>query len=293
MNADNFQKRQRPPIPSVVDSFTGIIPFTAETETERCDPDVFVVSAGTADTTVYGFPHKVSSNGSGAGLTFRDAYRSAIGEGIERYASSIIHSEDLILGSYNKLHQQGCDLISPDRWALFHPNQYEHIPFAPFCEDTPITWVRAKSLICQQERLVPACMIYISYYPHFIKDGEKVIATAISTGAACASSRIEALLKGTCELVERDAFMIMWRNRLPLSRVCIDSRSSLHSIFEEKFSRPGLEYTLIYTTLDLSIPSFFGILLDTRHKIPSIVVGGAAHLDPCQAALKTLFELVQ
>jgi thiazole/oxazole-forming peptide maturase SagD family component len=75
--------------------------------------------------------------------------------------------------------------------------------------------------------------------------------------------------------------------------VRVDERSALHSVFTEKFARPGLEYTLIHTTLDLAIPSFFGILRSTRHNPPGLVVGGAAHPDPVQAALKTLTELVQ
>jgi ribosomal protein S12 methylthiotransferase accessory factor len=49
----------------------------------------------------------------------------------------------------------------------------------------------------------------------------------------------------------------------------------------------------VYTTLDIPIPCFCGMLLDTRTNPPGILVGGAAHPDPEQAALKTLLELVQ
>jgi ribosomal protein S12 methylthiotransferase accessory factor len=62
---------------------------------------------------------------------------------------------------------------------------------------------------------------------------------------------------------------------------------------EETFFRPGLEYHLFYTTLDLGIPSFFGILQDGRRRPPATLVGGAAHPNPQKAALKTFLELVQ
>jgi ribosomal protein S12 methylthiotransferase accessory factor len=127
----------------------------------------------------------------------------------------------------------------------------------------------------------------------FQEYGSQLIGVAVSTGAACGRSRPEAMLKGLCEVVERDAYIIMWRNRLPRPRVKIDPRSNIYNLFNEKFARPGLEYILVYTTLDLSLPSFFGILIDRRRNPPSLIVGGAASLNPDAAVLKTLLELVQ
>ncbi len=109
---------------------------------------------------------------------------------------------------------------------------------------------------------MPACMTYMPY--HTIQDDECVIAPAISTGAACATTIVEGLLKGICELIERDAFMIIWRNRIPCPRIVIDPRSTLYPLFRERFERPGLDYFLFHTTLDLQIPSVFGILREYR-----------------------------
>jgi len=278
---------------SLLDSLTGLIPYILENSIERSNPDVFVTVADVADVRMYGFPHRVASIGSGAGLNHKKALGAALGEGMERYAMGIIHPEDLIFGSYEYLSQNGYDPISPDTWALFHPEQYGQIPFDIFTENTQIAWVLAESLTFQAERLVPACLVYMPYNYHFIEQGEKYISSSCSTGAACAKSRAESLLKGICEVVERDAFMIMWRNRLTCPHVQIDSKSSLYDIFQEKFNRPGLEYTLINTTLDLSIPSFFGVLIDSRNDPPNILVAGAAHPNAEEAALKTLLELAQ
>lgn len=293
MHALKSRTVHEPPPPTPVDPCTGIVPFTLDVEMERGDPDLFVVVAETADTTLYGFPHKVASNGSGAALSHQAAYGAAVGECIERYALSVSHPEDLLFGSSIDLLRQGESPITPDRFAFFDPSQFVDIPFAPFQDDTRVAWTRAANLTRQQDCLVPACFIHVPYTPPFLDRGERLVATAISTGAACSDSRPGALLKGICELVERDAFVIMWRSRLVCPRVSIDPNSELYPIFVDRFLRPGLEYTLVYTTLDLSIPSFFGILIDTRRTPPGIVVGGAAHLDPRQAALKTLSELVQ
>jgi ribosomal protein S12 methylthiotransferase accessory factor len=293
LNPHFLRQRLQPPTASVVDRVTGIVPLVAEVEIECSDPQIFVCAADVADITAYGLPHQVVSRGSGAGLSLETAWGAAVGEGVERYALSLIHPEDLIFGSYQQLQRQGYNPVAPSRWALFHPSQYDRIRFAPFLEETPVAWVAAENLSQRRETLVPACMMYIPYTPYFSAQGEQEVAIAISTGAACAKSRGEAVLKGICELIERDAFMILWRNQLPCPRVQIDAQSSLYSVFQETFARPGLQYTLVYTTLDIPIPSFCGILLDTRTNPPGTVVGGAAHPNPEQAALKTLLELVQ
>lgn len=283
----------RPPPYSLADPLTGLLPYVAIAEMEKGDPDVFIAAADTVNTQIYGFPNEVTSKGSGAGLTYAAAQGAAIGEGIERYAFSIVHSEDLLLGSFNDMNEKDRNPIAPNRWAMFDASQYASLPIPPFNDATPIAWTPAQSLTHHRDCLVPASMVYIPYAPAFQEQGEQIVTFAISTGSACARSRAEAMLKGICELIERDAFMIMWRNRLPLPRIIIDPKCALYDIFHAKFDRPGLQYTLIQTTLDLGMPSFVGLVLDTRSDPPGIMVGGAAHPDPNRAALKTLLELVQ
>jgi ribosomal protein S12 methylthiotransferase accessory factor len=281
------------PKPSVVDSITGIVPYTKEELMERSDPDVFIVSSTNANTTAYGLPTRPAAGGSAAGLDRKSAYNAAVGEAVERYACCIIPYERLIYGSFIELINKGYQVVEPRRWALFHPSQYSHIPYEPFLDETQIAWITGDNLTLKQECLVPASLVYMPYQKYFLHHDEKVIGDAISTGTACATSREEALLKGICEVVERDAFVIMWRNCLSIPVVHIDENSPVFSLFNKKFSRPGLRYHLFYSTLDLSIPSFFGYLEDIRRTPTAICVGGAAHPDPVVGVTKTLLELVQ
>lgn len=269
---------------------TGLISFIAVSEMEPADPDVFVIASETADTKKLGLPIKITSSGSGAGLTYKEALYSTIGEGLERYALGVIHPEDLIFGSYNSLKDKH-KIIPPKVWSLFNEHQKE-LPFDVFDDNTEIAWVVADCLIEKKEFLVPACLSYIPYYKHFGQK-EKIIAAAVSTGAACGNSLEETIYKGICELIERDAFLIMWRNKLRLPRIIIDSESSIYDIYKEKFERYGLEYILVDTTLDLHIPSVFGILINKIGNHTSFVVGGSANPDPEKAVIKTLTELVQ
>jgi ribosomal protein S12 methylthiotransferase accessory factor len=288
------QVTAHPPPYSLFDPLSGLFPHSTLAEVDKNEPSVFVIAGETADTTLYGMEHKVVSRGSGAGLTLAAAHYAAMGEGVERYAFSVCDPADLVLSSYHDLQTQGKMATAPGQWALFDLAQHAAgLRFPPFTADTLIAWAQAESLTYRRDCLVPASMVYIPYSGVFRKQGEQVITLAISTGAACAPNRAQALLSGICELIERDAVMIFWRNRLTLPRVQIDPKSPVYSIFQQRFQRHGLHYTIINTTLDLEIPSFMGIVLDTRSESPGIMVGGAAHPDPNRAVLKTLLELAQ
>ncbi len=283
----------RPSQSQIVDSLTGIVSFFSEVEYERSDPSVFVALAESGDLAGYGIAggsRRVT--GSGAGLVYDDAFWAAVGEVVERYCLQILHPEDLVVASWQDLNERGEEAVAPQRWTLFDSSQHEsgQITLPQFDETTRVAWVKAQSLTRRLECYVPACLVYF-----FMSrlEGAKVLSPTFSTGAACARTVPKAILKGICEVVERDAFTIMWRNQLPLPRVEIDPKSAIYDLVREKFLRPGLEYTLVQTTLDLPIPSFFGILRNFRHDPPRILVGGACHPDPNKAALKTLLELAQ
>lgn len=279
--------------PSPVDALTGIVTALFDIEMEKSDPDVHVFATQTTNIRAYGYPYDMASAGSGAGLTREAAVGAAVGESLERYACSVSHPEDLILASAGALEARGEHIVSPSRWALFDPAAAALSEYARFDADVRIAWTPAQSLTHQVDSWVPASLVYMPLPKHFAEQGEQFVASAISTGAACAPTPAEAMFKGICEVLERDAFIISWRNRLPLPRVEIDPASALYELFQRRFARPGLEYTIFCTTLDLEMPSFLGIMRDLRRVPPSLTVGGAAHPDPSRAVLKTLLELVQ
>ena len=272
---------------------SGIVNYVTEIENELNHPEIFVVAATSCDLQKYGLPVTYKVNGSGAGLSLETAKLSAIGETLERYCLSIIDPDDLLLSTGTDLREQNKLFVPPEKWSLFGSDQ-QIVPFTRFDENALITWRIADSLVDRVEKYVPASLVYLPYYYHFRDSlGEQMISPSISTGAACAQSKEEAILKGIAELIERDSFMIMWKNRIPCRKITIDSKSKIYDTYKTKFCRPGIDFSLYYTTFDLGMPSFFGIVTDTRGTYISRVVGGAAHPDPEVAALKTVLELVQ
>jgi ribosomal protein S12 methylthiotransferase accessory factor len=276
---------------SLISKYTGIVTFIEAIDKQLSDPDVFVVASQTANIQNYGYEFDVSSNGSGAGLTFDNAFNAALGEAIERYGLSIYEPEFNIISSYNDLIKKNKSTINPKVFQPYNYNKNKQLPYSEFNNDLPINWVKVQNLTKLNEELIPASIINIPYRPKV--EGENVISFAVSTGAACSTSLKDAIIKGIFELIERDAFMIVWRNQLKIPRVHLNHDSKLFKLFQDVFDRPGLKYEIFYTTLDLGIPSFFGMLTDNRDDNFGRVVGGAAHSNPEVAFLKTLLELVQ
>ncbi len=280
------------PLSDLYNTTSGIIDLQTSMENQLSDPDLFTHVASCCDLAALGMPFSHSSNGSGAGLTYENAYYAATGEAVERYCLGIFHPEDLLLTTFKDLKKRKLSFVGPEEWSLFTDDQYiSH--FSRFNENTLMAWTKADSLTNHVTKYVPASLVYLPYAPVFKEEKEEMISVSISTGAACATSVPEAIFKGICELIERDAFMIMWKNQVPPVKIEIDEGSELFNVFNTKFKRPGIKYELFYTTQDLEMASFFGVLTDTRNGYPARVVGGAAHPDPDVAALKTLVELVQ
>ena len=275
----------------VVSSLVGIVSFLAEIPLVAGSPDVFVAAASGPYMQVLESESKSKIVGSGAGLTWDVASGAALGECLERYSSAIIDPEDLILGSFEELRTNGLPACEPNSWALFDHSQ--NVPYPAFTMQTRIAWREGWDLATGSHTYLPACLAYLSESPALKEFDSVVIGPAISTGCSCAVRQEDSLLAGLYELIERDAFMIAWRNRLPIPEVTIDDASDLYKIFSTRFSRPGLEYRIWQTSLDLPVPSFFGMLIDHRESKTRMIVGGAANLDAERAVLKTLCELTQ
>jgi ribosomal protein S12 methylthiotransferase accessory factor len=242
-----------------------------------------------SDTTQYNSQPCYDNNG-GSGLTREQARSAAIGEGLERYCCSVFAPTDLICDSAADLVGDH-EVCQPSDFALFHDEQPGGHPLPS--EDANIAWTWGWSLTRNRPVLVPACLVYMPYFPCFADQDEQVVAPAVSSGLACATSIDRAVLGGIYELVERDAFMVMWSNRLTVPRVDFESHPALRRLYRERLEREGLRYVLVRTTSDIPIPSFLCLLIDEHRTPPMICAGGATSLDPVRAASKAMTEAVQ
>jgi ribosomal protein S12 methylthiotransferase accessory factor len=286
-----FEPGRAPSSKRLIDSECGIIRWISEIPIDPGEPAIFNYSVKMCDSGKH-FPVACCNNNGGAGLTRDVATQAAVGEAVERYCSSIFFPDELTLGCCAELQERG-RALKPCETALFHPRQKDQIRYTWFEENTDLSWTEGYSLTRKEPIFVPACLVYVPYFPFRRSQGEQSIASSISTGQACSQTAHGALLSGLYEIVERDAFMISWLNQLPLPRVDIDSNATLGTLFRERFARDNLRYHVYRMATDISIPAVACMLIDDSFDPPMICFGGASNLDPARAALKAILEAAQ
>ncbi|MFW9940482.1 MAG: YcaO-like family protein [Candidatus Thorarchaeota archaeon] len=268
---------------------TGIIKAILEQPIEQDDPYIFSFGTVMNDTSRFS-KHKCSVRNGGAGLTREKALLATIGEAIERYCSSFYNRENLIFGSYIE-HENYA--VHPNNFILFSDKQYyqENFPFKPFTAISKIYWTWGYSLIYNKPKLVPACFTYLPY--GYTKE-ETFLGPSISTGLSCGNSLEEAILTGIYECIERDAFTIMWLNKLSMPVVKIDeNKNQIGKIIHDKFVISNIDYYVCDITSDIGIPTFYVLAIGNSSDGMLACVGSATRLNSEDAILKALVESAQ
>jgi ribosomal protein S12 methylthiotransferase accessory factor len=100
------------------------------------------------------------------------------------------------------------------------------------------------------------------------------------------------MLAALLEVVERDALMIAWRNRLELPRLAVD-RSTPGGVgdYVAAFADRGIDVRCCCAELDLGAPVVVAMARGTREGDPAMVVASAAAPDEERACQRALAEL--
>ena len=136
-----------------------------------------------------------------------------------------------------------------------------------------------------KKNIAPAIFLYMPF-----KEDDALISEQISTGFAVHSDQNKAFLSSVFEVVERDAFMITWMNKLPVPKIKISGKLS---DLVNRIIPPHFELHLFDMTTDIKIPSVFGILKGKHDFGEFIMVCAATRLNLFEAAKKTVVELCQ
>lgn len=212
----------------------------------------------------------------------------ALGESIERYSLSVYHKKELLWDSYENLKPRA---INPTEFISFSESKIK--PSFQIYNNSreKLNWVKGVSLNTHKNIFIPAQLVYL---PYKLKKNEPVINFSISTGAACHSSLERAILNGVLEVIERDAFIINYLNKL--SRNIIDINTSDDKTFKQIIAwlkRYNLELYLLDISTDIPVYSVLAILLDRTGLGPAISVGTKSDLSIDEAILGATEECLQ
>jgi ribosomal protein S12 methylthiotransferase accessory factor len=272
----------------LVDPHVGILHSVVETRPEAGAPNFFHFRATAANTAAF---TRLANFAQSAGASARRevAASKAIGEAIERYCAAIHDVEELPLVAYR---EATFPCVAPSEFALYTREQYARPGFqwVPFDEDTTVRWTAGVDLATGKSCYVPAARVYLPYV-YYTDTGDSAIDQPISTGLACHLSRAAAICAAIGEVVERDAFLIVWQAMMAPPQIRLETLSAANRDLVERFECTGSSVVMFDITLDHGIPTILSVLLGNQPGAPALVAAASASPGPEEAARRSLEEL--
>jgi ribosomal protein S12 methylthiotransferase accessory factor len=237
--------------------YTGIVRSLEECLHGTSEPALFRAACFVgSNRALLGSPLDHLTGIGGTGRTRAEAAAAAIGEALERYSATYVPHDRIVVASATEL---GDSAVDPRRFALFSDRQYasDGFPFEPFTPTLRVPWVCGWSIDDGREAWLPAELVFLG---DVVAAGRPRIGYATSSGMACAEDSNEALTRSLCELLERDAFMIVWANRLSLPKVDVETGEALAALEARVFAPTGLAYSAVDLSPFHRLPSVLAVV---------------------------------
>lgn len=223
---------------------------------------------------------EVSSGGLGINIKKDKAILACIAEAVERYCMSYVDSNSLSFCYWDELDYQH----RTSSFHLYSDGQYKKNKTFTNPKNSRIYWTKVFNYPNKEKYIYwPASLIYLPF------DKGQPVAETTSTGVACHSSLRAGVMSGLLELIERDAVMINFMQRLNPSEIEISSISGRNkSLIEKITSKYKIRIHKLYN--DLGIPIFLGFIWTGEGKTLRYGIGACAHLNSEEALHKMLKE---
>ena len=236
------------------------------------------LSANTVD--LFNLSREVSSGGLGVNETKKISMTSCLAEALERYCMSYIPEEEIIKAKKKELKK---DHIFND-FFIYSKEQYKSLSIFLDPNKEEIEWTKIYSINNKKVfKYWPASLIYLPF------DLNKPVAETTSTGMAAGFTLKECIQSGLLELIERDALMINFMQRLNPPEIDIKTIGGYNKKLIQKIKN---EYHIkIYKLYsDIEVPIYLSIIYKNENKNIHYGIGACANLDSDYAINKSLKE---
>lgn len=171
------------------------------------------------------------------------AYSKAVSEAYEWRSCGMV-PDNLVFASYKELS----NAIHPHSLIRYHPDQYngESFPFVPFDDSYKYRWTTGYDISTSQSYLVLADCVYFPYHT------DRYYTYANSTGTSAFPTFEKAIEIAALEIIERDAFMVAWLNRLQMPKIHLSSLQESAQSRIKMLSELGYIVHIMDFTLDLA-----------------------------------------
>jgi ribosomal protein S12 methylthiotransferase accessory factor len=227
----------------------------------------------------------ITPSPSGSGSSANEAEIHTLMEAVERYSNMVADESRFIWSSYDKIRECA---ICPSELGLYSEEQYDRKDLAcsRFSAHDEIPWMVGHDISVGKNVLVPVDFVY---YPA-VRESPLVFDT--SNGASSHTDIVRAIYNGLLEVIERDAFLTMWLNKismpvLDIKRLPLELRGLIDIIH-----RLGMEVKLVNLTIDTQVTTILAACYNNDpNEYPSLIIGTGSHIDPKKALRKAMLEM--
>ena len=231
------------------------------------------------------------SRTSGMSLRDTDALYAALAEGLERHLwlMEVDYFDSLARMTVSEAAGLGMTTLLPEQFVGFKPTKAAH-----GSREAIYAWIIGRSLLTGERVRLPAQTSSgadLSSIGHEHSFRERTTA-----GLATWPTQTGAQLAGLLELIEHDAYMIMWFNQLTLPRLSLDSVSKMsHSLATliEDCKRYQLTVHAIPMITDAPTHAICVVVEDHSGSKPRFTVGLRAHNKLALCIEKALLEALR
>lgn len=274
---------------TLVDGRTGIVRLIrGQPMPPEFPPTLHVVESLVADTSRWSpWP----SDPTCAGGVFWDrpaAEAAALGEAAERYSGNLV-PPGMRSASYQDLRDRSEAAVDPESLALYGSGQYhwDGFPFVPFTRDLVVRWVVGTDLRTRSAVLVPASLVWGTYFRSPPGSLEPCTNGVMYAGVAAGPTRAAAERSALLELLERDSMTLCWTSGGSTEEVI--PAGWLATLARGPKSEFVTRFVLFPSLVGLPV---LGALV-THELTGYVTLGTACRSDAVAAAMKALAEAFQ
>lgn len=223
-----------------------------------------------------------------------EAIYATLAEGLERYLWStqsdyFVKPRQATVGEIEKYG----NFVAPEQFVSFSKNQRQKNSELQLKQDVSYLWIQGTSLIEGRNVYVPAQTIS----PVARKlSKEPLIRECNTNGLATWPTLLGARLAGALEIIERDAYMIMWFNQLTMPRISLTQLRSQHASLNtlvETCERYRLRIHAIRLPTDAPTHVVGVVIEDESSVEPRYTIGLKAHQSLARAIEKAALEALR
>jgi thiazole/oxazole-forming peptide maturase SagD family component len=215
--------------------------------------------------------------GRGTAASAQAAEHMARAEAAERFGGLDVNPGRLRRAAAGELDSA----VTPDRLHRLSPRQYEALgDVRPWEPELRLLWIEGRDE-ADAPCWVPAEAVHLGLVD---PEAPRVVPTT-SSGLAAGASRADAENRGLLELIERDAFLWNWVQRVSRERIDPSGLPASSAELAAAAARAGFDLDLVNLTLETK-----PVVMAVLRREDRIHVAAACRDDPAQAAGKALDE---